>query len=118
MASRYGYGGSPHQNANSLVGAGQAAHAQDKKVKESEIQNQILDYLALKRIFHYRTTSGAFKRDDGRFYRLGATGSPDIICVIAGQYVGSRCVGRRYEDSLNFGSPSTSLTISDGTFDL
>jgi VRR-NUC domain len=57
-------------------------------VKESEIQKQILDYLSLKRIFHYRNNSGAFKRDDGHFYRFGATGSPDIICVIKGQYVG------------------------------
>ena len=52
------------------------------------VQRLILEYLALKRIFHYRNNSGAFKRDDGHFYRFGATGSPDIICVIKGQYVG------------------------------
>lgn len=57
-------------------------------MKESDVQRQILDYLALKRIFHYRNNSGAFKRDDGHFYRFGATGSPDIICVVNGQYVG------------------------------
>jgi hypothetical protein len=57
-------------------------------VKESDIQRQILDYLALKRIFHYRNNSGAFKDTAGHFYRFGALGSPDIICVIAGQYVG------------------------------
>jgi hypothetical protein len=57
-------------------------------MKESYVQRQILDYLALKGIFHYRNNSGAFKRDDGHFYRFGALGSPDIICVIAGQYVG------------------------------
>jgi hypothetical protein len=57
-------------------------------MKESYVQRQILDYLALKGIFHYRNNSGAFKRDDGHFYRFGALGSPDIICVIKGQYVG------------------------------
>jgi hypothetical protein len=57
-------------------------------LKESDVQRQILDYLALKGIFHYRNNSGAFKRDDGHFYRFGALGSPDIICVINGQYVG------------------------------
>jgi hypothetical protein len=57
-------------------------------MKESEVQKQILDYLALKHVFHYRNNSRAFKRDDGHFYRFGATGSPDIICVINGQYVG------------------------------
>jgi hypothetical protein len=42
----------------------------------------------LKHVFHYRNNSGAFKRDDGPFYRFGFSGSPDIICVIKGQYVG------------------------------
>lgn len=57
-------------------------------MKESELQRQILDYLALKRIFHYRNNSGGFKDAAGHFYRFGALGSPDIICVIDGQYVG------------------------------
>ena len=60
-------------------------------MKESEIQRQILDYLALKRIFHYRNNSGAMVSEykgKKRFMRFGATGSPDIVCVIKGQYVG------------------------------
>jgi hypothetical protein len=57
-------------------------------VKESDIQRQILDYLALKRVFHYRNNSGAFKDSHNHFYRFGALGSPDIICVIDGQFVG------------------------------
>jgi hypothetical protein len=57
-------------------------------MKESEIQKQILDYLALKRIFHYRQNSGAFDNGKGGFYRFGVLGAPDIICVIKGQYVG------------------------------
>ena len=57
-------------------------------MKESELQKSILQYLTLKRVFHYRNNSGAFKRDDGHFYRFGALGSPDIVCVIGGQYVG------------------------------
>jgi len=57
-------------------------------VKEAHAQLQILDYLALKQIFHYRNNSGAFKDKKGHFYRFGALGSPDIICVIAGQFVG------------------------------
>jgi hypothetical protein len=57
-------------------------------VKESDIQKQILDWLTLKRIFHYRNNSGAFVDSQKHFYRFGALGSPDIICVIKGQYVG------------------------------
>jgi hypothetical protein len=39
-------------------------------------------------LFHYRNNSGAFVDSQKHFYRFGATGSPDIICVIKGQYVG------------------------------
>jgi hypothetical protein len=57
-------------------------------MKESDTQKAILEWLAWKHIFHYRNNSGAFKREDGHFYRFGAVGSPDIVCIIAGQYVG------------------------------
>jgi hypothetical protein len=57
-------------------------------MKESELQKSILDYLAWKRIFHYRNNSGAFVDSQKHFYRFGALGNPDIICVINGQYVG------------------------------
>src|SRR5882762_7269684 len=57
-------------------------------MRESDTQRAILDYLALKRIFHYRNNSGAFKDAQNHFYRFGALGSPDIICVILGIFVG------------------------------
>jgi hypothetical protein len=55
-------------------------------VKESEIQRQILSYLALKRIFHYRQNSGAFVFPETgthkrRFFKAGVLGAPDIVCV-------------------------------------
>jgi hypothetical protein len=56
-------------------------------VKESDVQRAILDYLALKRIFHYRNNSGGFRDAANHFYRFGAVGSPDIVCVVNGQYV-------------------------------
>jgi hypothetical protein len=52
------------------------AHSQEKAT-----QTAILEWLAWKRIFHYRQNSGGFKRDDGHFYRFGAKGAPDIIAV-------------------------------------
>ncbi len=57
-------------------------------MKEGPTQKAILDYLALKRVFHYRNNSGGFTDANKHFYRFGATGSPDIICVIKGQFVG------------------------------
>lgn len=56
--------------------------------KESEIQKAILDYLTLRRVFHYRNNSGAFVDANKHFYRFGALGSPDIVAVMKGQYVG------------------------------
>jgi hypothetical protein len=62
-------------------------------MKESDVQRAILDYLALRRIFHYRNNSGAFAipasaTHQRRFFRAGVVGAPDIVCVIDGQYVG------------------------------
>lgn len=60
-------------------------------MKENDIQRQILDYLTIKRVFHYRNNSGGMtKIYNGRkmFMRFGEVGSPDIVCVINGQYVG------------------------------
>ena len=57
-------------------------------MKEKEIQKVISEYLTLKRIFFYRNNSGAFRSEGGGFYRFGATGSPDIVAVIRGKYIG------------------------------
>lgn len=55
--------------------------------KEADIQRTILDWLAAKRIFHYRQNTGAVKTED-RFFRFGTPGAPDIVAVIGGRYVG------------------------------
>jgi hypothetical protein len=59
-----------------------------EEMKESETQKAIIEWLAWKKIFHYRNNSGAFVDAQKHFYRFGAIGSPDIVCVINGQYVG------------------------------
>jgi hypothetical protein len=56
-------------------------------MKESAIQAQIIQYLMLKGIFHYRNNSGRFVNSAGHHYKFGALGSPDIICVVNGQFV-------------------------------
>lgn len=58
-------------------------------MKESDVQRAILDYLRLKRIFCYKnSTVGIYKRATGTYIPSQALGSPDIVCVINGQYVG------------------------------
>jgi hypothetical protein len=74
-------------------------------MREADLQRQILDYLALKRIFHYRNNSGGFRDSHQHFYRFGALGSPAIICVINGRYIGIEVKaprGRQNDNQIEF----------------
>jgi Holliday junction resolvase len=79
-------------------------HLQEEK--EADVQRAILEYLTLKGIFHYRNNSGAFvfpqtATTSRRFFKAGALGSPDIVCVVNGQYVGIEVKGTRGKQSDN-----------------
>jgi hypothetical protein len=56
-------------------------------LKEKEIQSAIVEYLKLKRIFHYRNNTGAFVDKNNHMYRFGALGSPDVVAVKDGRYI-------------------------------
>jgi hypothetical protein len=77
-------------------------------MKESEVQRSILQYLAIKKVFHYRNNSGAIVstyKGKERFMRFGALGSPDIICIIKGRFVGievKRPGGKQNPNQLQF----------------
>ena len=69
---------------------------------EKDLQKLILDWLTAKRIFNYRNNSGAMVSEykgKKRFMRFGANGSPDIVCVIDGQYVGIEVKGEKGKQS-------------------
>lgn len=55
---------------------------------EKEIQKSILDYLSLRKIFHWRNNSGAFKTEKGGFYSFGTPGSPDVLAIHEGVFYG------------------------------
>ena len=57
----------------------------------TELVKACEQYLTMKGVFHYRNNSGALKTVNGGFMRFGAVGSPDIICVVKGIYVGLEC---------------------------
>ena len=61
------------------------------KILEKDIVKMCLDYLTLKKIFHYRQNTGGFKTERGSFVRFGFKGSPDIVVVINGKYIGLEC---------------------------
>lgn len=54
------------------------------KILEKDIQKAILTCLELKRIFHWRNNTGAFKTEGGGFMKFGQRGSPDIFVVKPG----------------------------------
>lgn len=63
-----------------------------KQATEKQIQQSIMDYLALSGIFHYRQNSGAFKTEAGGFYKFASkNGLPDIVAIKDGKYVGIEC---------------------------
>ena len=64
-----------------------------KNTEEKLLQHFILEYLTKKKIFHYRNNTGAFKTERGGFYTFGMAGSPDIIAIIKGIYVGIEVKG-------------------------
>jgi len=78
------------------------------KEKEKDVQRAILDYLELRGEFHYRNNSGAMVSEykgKKRFMRFGALGSPDIIIVKNGKYIGCEVKGtdgKQSEDQMDF----------------
>lgn len=60
-------------------------------LKESEVQRQILDWLELKHIFHWRNNTGAMGgsyKGKRWFVRFGRKGAPDIFAVHEGRAIG------------------------------
>jgi hypothetical protein len=52
-----------------------------RKAKESTVINAVSQYLALKKIPHWRINSGAYKTERGGFVRYGAKGMADFYAI-------------------------------------
>jgi len=61
-------------------------------MRESVIQKGILDYLKLfsktKPIYFFRAGAGAMKTQQGRYFKTGKPGCPDIVCCFKGKFIG------------------------------
>ena len=68
-------------------------------MKESDLLRLVMDYLAARKVFHFRNNSGALKTEKGYYVRFGCQGSPDIICCIDGQFVGIELKGDKGKQS-------------------
>lgn len=75
--------------------------------QEADTQKSILDYLVIKKVFHWRQNSGAVSIPGprNRFVRFGVTGAPDIFAVKDGRIYGLEVkskVGRLNDNQLQF----------------
>jgi len=55
-----------------------------KKVSEAQVLKDVMHFLTLRGIFHWRNNSGAYKAESGAFVRFGKKGTSDIIGVYPG----------------------------------
>jgi hypothetical protein len=84
-------------------------------LSEHNVQTQILDWLNLKKIFCYRQNTGGMVK--GRhFVRFAVKGSPDIIAVIEGQYVGIEVKRPGEKQSPEQGAFETALVMAGGRY--
>ena len=65
---------------------------------EKEIQTAILQYLRSKHIFCFRNNTGVAITDHGH-YSYGSVGSPDIIAVIDGKFIGIEVKSKKGKQS-------------------
>lgn len=69
---------------------------------EHDVQKSILNLLEQFRIFHWRNNTGvaiSTYKGKKRIIRYGKTGSPDIICIRNGQFIGIEVKGIGCEQS-------------------
>jgi hypothetical protein len=57
------------------------------KMKESDLQKTIIDYLRLKKIFVFKLNNWGFRKPNGGFIPAQTKGLPDLICHIKGQVI-------------------------------
>ncbi len=61
-------------------------------MNEIAIQKSILNYLTLfsrkHNLYFFRAGSGAIKTAQGRYFKSGKPGCPDIVCCYKGQFIG------------------------------
>lgn len=80
------------------------------RIPEKDIQRSILNYLEKRGVFAWRNNTGALvmpetRSHQRRFIKYGMPGSPDIIAVIEGYFVGLEVkdhTGKQNENQLAF----------------
>ena len=76
-----------------------------RQTPEGAALSAICHYLSMKRHFYWRNNSGATRTASGGFVRFGTAGSPDIIVIKHGLFIGLEVkapAGRQSPDQKEF----------------
>lgn len=81
-----------HQNDKGLVYNEPKGPHKYSRPTERQIQRGVLDYLELlsrkKPIYYFRSAAGMVKTDQGRVFKTGKPGTPDISVCFDGMFIG------------------------------
>jgi len=89
-------------------------------MKESVIQKGILDYLELlsrsKPVYYFRAGAGAVKTQQGRFFKTGRPGLPDIVVSYMGQFIGLEVKTKTGRQSQNQKKAEQEIRAAGGSY--
>ena len=105
----------PHALYNIQLAHHHCNTMKNNKYGEAEILKTIMQWLTLKRFFFFRNNVGAMKTARG-FIRFGIPGSPDIILVIKGQFIGIEVKSGKGEQSIRQKEFQTALEHAGGRY--
>lgn len=83
--------------------------------KEKDVLKAVLDYLKIKRIFHWRNNTGALKTEN-RFIRFGSVGSPDVFALRDGIIYGVEVKGTNGTQSEGQAAWQEEFAANGGTY--
>jgi hypothetical protein len=87
------------------------------KISERDLQASIIQWLQAKKFFYYRQNTGVAKMgEEGRYVRFGNVGSPDIVVVRNGIYIGIEVKGTNTAWSLEQKGFKEKLEDAGGTY--
>lgn len=89
-------------------------------MKESIIQKAILDYLEWfskqHKIYFFRSAAGMVKTEQGRMFKTGKPGVPDISAVYKGVYFGLEIKNEKGRQSANQKKAEEEIVLAGGQY--
>ena len=93
-----------------------------KKISESTIQKAVLDYLEWfsksHKIYFFRSAAGMVKTEQGRIFKTGRPGTPDISVCYQSKYWGIEVKGPKGRQSATQKQAEAEIVAAGGRYEL